>query len=159
MSETSNFQLERYCRNLNIKLIACCCKDELPETFYEGGFIINLNDSTNLRPTAHWTAFFTEKNGSSNQACYFDSFGVTFPVEVGHYLRSCKSVIVNKTQVQNLESGWCGIYCVYFLYYMQNNKKRIPNIEKRFYSFIELFNEHDPEKNLTILKRKFSKLI
>lgn len=156
MSETSNYQLERYANKLNINLVTVVCKNELPDTLLYGGFIINLSDSDDLREISHWTAFYTEPNSKGiPQGVYFDSFGIIFPNEVRNYLKPCKVVIYNKTHIQNLESGWCGIYCLYFLQYMQNNKKRIPNIEKRFKSFIEVFDDDEPEKNLRILKENF----
>lgn len=156
MSQTSNFQLEDYASKLHINLVSVVCKNELPATLLYGGFIINLNDSDKTNVYGHWTAFYTEKNSKGKPtACYFDSFGIIYPNEVRNYLKPCKEVIYSKTQIQNIQSGFCGIYCLYFLQFMQKNQKRIPNIEKRFKVFVDLFDDDEPEKNLRILKEKF----
>lgn len=146
----TNTELWEYARQLQIPLRAVVTKDNLKKVpLQNGGYVINLqndyhSDGTDLTGS-HWTAFYIE-NG---KAVYFNSFGIAPPVEVQLYLWRYKPLTYNTMQIQNIRSGWCGIYVLAFLKYM-SSRKNIP-IKKRFDKFLRLFDD-DVEKNLKILK-------
>jgi hypothetical protein len=110
----SNFELEDMCNELQLPMVSICMKDELPKSVQDGGYIINLDSSTNSNGT-HWTAMVIQ----GNEAQFFDPFGVVPSVEIIHFVKKrpkCKLAYVS-TQIQDLKSQRCGYFCVAFLYY------------------------------------------
>lgn len=157
MSLTTNIELEQICYKFGINLISCCCKDDLPRQFHYGGFIVNLANKG--EPGTHWVAFYTEKSPKGKPTCvYFDSFGCGPSLSVQKYINPCIPYTCNDNDIQNLESGWCGWYCIAFLEFMQNQKRNIPDINKRFKAFLYKFKQKDPEENLTILKDRIKRI-
>ena len=128
---------------------------ELPAAdLQKGGYIINMANSN--QQGTHWVAVAVDDPGKNDAVIYFDSFGISPPVEVRKALkRVFKKVFVNDTQIQNINSGWCGIYCLYFLWFIQNGKKG--SMPQRLSSFLSLFSTN-VEKNLEILHRCFATL-
>ena len=61
-------------------------------------------------------------------------------------------ITFSKTQVQDINSTDCGYYCLYFLWYMINNKD---NYEK----FLTVFDKKDLEKNDATLLTKLNNII
>lgn len=140
----TNFNLIDICNRVHIKLHGVYCKDELPpkRDRQDGGYIINLQDQEDGNGT-HWTAFWVEKG----EACYFDSFGVIFPIAVSNFLNGLRTYY-NTQQIQSLASGICGYYCVGFLNFMQ---RQVGGMEPRLRKFGSMFSS-DPSKNREILK-------
>lgn len=144
MSFTTNIQLMKTARKFGINLNGIYMKDELPSNIYNGGYIINLQDSTEGSGT-HWVAVWIEKG-----ACYFDSFGIDPPVAVMQWLRNITlTILVNHKQIQNINSGWCGQYCIVFLKYMTDNKSD-DQIRHKYKKFLDMWDK--PDKNLPHLK-------
>ena len=112
----SNTELEQYAKELRIPLRFLRNKDKLHEhPLQNGAYIVNLQDDyradgVDLLGT-HWVAFWIE-NG---KAVYFNSFGIPPPSEVQLYLYKFRPYAYNNTQIQNTQSGWCGIYVIAFL--------------------------------------------
>lgn len=156
MSLTTNLELEHLCSKFGINLISCCCKDDLPRQFHYGSFIINLANKGDTG--THWVSFYTEKNNGKPRAVYFDSFGCGAPLTVQKYLNPCIPYTCNDADLQNINGGYCGWYCLMFLEFMQNNKRNIPDINKRFKAFLYKFKQRDPEANLTILKNRIKRI-
>jgi len=147
----TNTELIEYAKRLKIPLRFISTKDNLTKLvpIQNGLYIINLQDDYNAdgedQTGSHWVCFWIE----GNKSVFFNSFGLAPPAEVQLYLYKFKPFMYNENQIQNIMSGWCGIYCLAFGKYMM--KKELP-LQKRFQKFLELFKE-DPEKNLTMLKK------
>lgn len=157
MSMTTNLELIQICNKFGINLVSCCCKDDLPRQFYYGGFIVNLANKG--EPGTHWVSFYTEKNKNGKPtAVYFDSFGCGPSISVSKYLNRCVPYTCNDAVIQNINSGYCGWYAIMFLEFMQNQQKSIPDINKRFKTFLYKFKQKSPEDNLTILKDRIKRI-
>lgn len=83
------------------------CRFSLP-----AGFVVNLSSSD--QDGSHWIGIFIDGDGHGT---YFCSFGMKpFVKSIQTFLRfHCKTVTINKTQLQNQQSGWCGEYVVMFM--------------------------------------------
>jgi len=98
----------------------------------------------------HWIALCVK----NDTVIYFDSFGVVPPLKILRLIKKYSHEIgeieymYNKKEIQNINGGYCGEYCILFLYYMQNSDK-----EKSLIKMQKLFSG-DQEKNKTILLKK-----
>jgi hypothetical protein len=148
----TNIDLEKRAKEIAIPLVGVYSKDLLPSYAKDGGYIINLQDSTDEDglplPGTHWTAFYIEKN----RAVYFDSFGVIAPRSVQTFLRRFKPWMFSTKHIQNVQSEICGYYVLYFLWFMWTHRHRIKNLNKRFCAFLCLFST-SPERNKTLLEK------
>lgn len=151
MSLTTDMQLFKIADEYGINLIAVVFKDQLSYPFMKGGYIINMANSDSMG--THWVSFWIDDAKKNDAIVYFDSFGVVPPMEVRKALKKIAlKILVSDKQIQNINSGWCGIYNLFFLWFMQNHPK--VSLEKRLDLFLNLFCD-DVEKNLTILKKLF----
>ena len=143
---STNVELIDAARRNCIPLIAVAFKDQLPSHIRKyGGYIINLQNKGEGNGT-HWTALFVQ----NKQVIYFDSFGFAPPELVKMFARQIDpSVVYNKKQIQNVESGVCGYYVLYFLYFMSHTKG---TIHQKFQRFLNMWSD-DPQKNRTLLER------
>lgn len=151
----SNTDLIKYAKQLRIPLRYVGTKDKLKEErLHDGGYILNLQDDYNTDGTdqlgTHWTSFYVERG----KAVYFNSFGMSPPAEVQLFLWKLRPIAYNQQHIQNIRSGWCGIYVLAFLRYMMTHK-HIPLYE-RLQKFVDQFSD-DVEDNLTILKKIMGK--
>lgn len=149
-------ELKKKAERLNISLVGIDTKDNLESVRQDGGYIINLMDDYHSSGVdnsgSHWTGIYKE----GKQVAYFDSFGMPPPANIQLVLFRYKPYAYNNTQIQNEVSGWCGNYTLYFLWFMQNNKK-IKNLSDRLEKFVGLWNE-DVEQNLTLLNKYLGSL-
>lgn len=152
----TNHELMDKFAELGLPLVGVFNKDELPKRTYDGCYVINLQDSYdikgNLNPGTHWTCFLIE----NDQACYFDSFGTSPPIEVQIFLNMFRPYAYNVLHVQNIYSGVCGYYVLAFCHFMKNNQ-RIKSLENRMKKFLDMFSE-DPKKNKKILEKYLAPL-
>lgn len=151
MSFTTNFELIQEARKYGLPLIGVFNKDMLPKVPQQGFYIINLQDATDefgrdLSGT-HWTVIYIE----GKDAIYMDTFGFRPPLEVQSFLKPFVPYAYNKQQIQNPRSGYCGVYVLFFMYYMTINKPILPNLNRRFTSFLRLWSPR-VEDNLSRLK-------
>lgn len=151
MSFTTNFELIQEAKKSGLPLVGVFNKDQLPKVPQNGFYIINLQDSQDeygqdLDGT-HWTVIYIE----GRDACYFDSFGFPPPLEVQSFLKPYVPYPFNRQQIQNERGGYCGVYVLYFMYYMTIHRAIIPNLRKRFTTFIRVWSV-DVEDNLRRLK-------
>lgn len=163
MSLTTDVELFKKAEKYSIDLNAIVFKDQLRDfggLFRKGGYIINMANSDSMG--THWVCFWIDDAKKNDAVAYFDSFAVLPPIEVRNALKKIAlKILVSDKQIQNINSGWCGIYCLFFLWFMQNHSNphsgstgvRI-TLEKRLEMFLNLFSD-DVEKNLTILKKLF----
>lgn len=144
----TNTKLEEHAVRLRIPLLGVYNKDLLPSKRGNGGYIFNLQDSTDENgvslPGTHWTAAFVE----GNRSVYFDSFGFPPPEQVEQFLS--KHHAWNAAQIQSLRSEVCGYYCLYFIWFMATHRNL--SFYKRFQSFLDQFSDI-AEDNLKLLKR------
>jgi hypothetical protein len=148
----SNIQLKEDASKMGLK-IEVCTKDDMPKKPIS--CIINLqddfsSDGTDLGGT-HWCAVYRD----GKQACYFDPIGMPPPAQVQVYLYPCRPYPYNSQQVQDERGGYCGKYCIYFLYFMTNNKQ-IKSIGDRLDRFLKLFST-DPRDNERLLLNHYLK--
>lgn len=127
---TSSNELKEIANRYGIKLDGIYARD-----LYDGSnnAIINLDDSKNKG--SHWVC--VHKN------IYFDSYGLPPPLEI---LKFKPKIKYNKKQIQAMDSDYCGQYCLYFLWCMQNGMSL--NEFKKLFSY-------DSKNNLRILKELF----
>lgn len=98
--------------------------------------LISNTDNANM-PGTHWVAIYFDVRGN---AFYFDSFGRNvYSQQFDKFLKmNAKRIHVNKKRLQSSDTLVCGMYCIYFLYYITRN---ILNSFKRFSALNYLFND------------------
>ena len=147
-SLTTNAWLLETAVKLGLPLHAVVLKNELLTDPLNGAYIVNL--SSEASAGSHWVALFIEKA----HVAYFDSFGFPPPVEVIDFIKKrTNNYLWSQKHIQNINSGYCGQYCLYFISFMTRNY-RMP-FARRFNTFTGLFSD-DPEKNLRTLKKRFT---
>jgi len=149
----SDLDLKEMAIPLKIKLNGVLCKDKLTSV-KQGGYIINMQSSvdceTGERNTgSHWIALYITKN----KAYYCDSFGLPPPEEILTAIKN-RSLIFNDVQIQNINSYYCGLYALIFLYFMQHGYGLIQNRMLKYQSNFK----QDTRKNLKILKSNYIQL-
>jgi hypothetical protein len=118
----SNFELLDAVNKLKIKNFrGIFMRDELSQkpNKKECG-ILNLDDTGNNPPGnngTHWVCWFC----ADKINYYFDSFGLSPPLEIQQYLRG--QIEINISQVQPLGSNICGHLCLYILNKLSNGEK------------------------------------
>ena len=119
----SNFELSAAVKKLKIKNFrGIFMRDELPQKpkNKECG-ILNLDDTGNNPPGnngTHWVCWFCT---SPAKSYYFDSFGLSPPLEMQQYLRG--EIEINNVQVQPMGTNICGHLCLYILNKLSSGKK------------------------------------
>jgi hypothetical protein len=148
----SNTDLKDIALKYKIPLNGVFMKDEPPHTIYEGGYIINLADNESNNGGTHWISLYIPSHEKT--IGYMDSFGFVPPQSVINWIKSSPlknyKIAYNTKQIQNINSGGCGIYSLFFIHYMDILHKSI-SIEDGIELFGRLFDD-DTKKNLTILK-------
>ena len=146
MSNSTNIELLQYAQKHKIPLSGVYSKDKLPNGYTDNtGIIINMADSN--KSGTHWVSVYV----SNNTPIYFDSYGAVPPREVINYMEKInkKNWVINKQQIQSLQSGYCGYYCIYFIKEMSINKVNSPSFKLN--SFLKKFSI-DSKTNLKLLK-------
>ena len=147
----TDVELIAFARQLRIPLRFIGSKDELKETRLQpGAYIVNLQDDlradgVDLTGT-HWVALWVERGSG----VYFNSFGMAPPADIQLFAHKLQPFYYNMHQIQNIQSGHCGIYVLFFLYWM-SQYQNVP-LKKRFDNFLRLWSVN-PVENLTILKQ------
>jgi hypothetical protein len=147
-SLASDEDLIRFAQIHFIPLNGVYAKDELPRTLQDGGYIVNMDNSTGIG--THWTAVWIETNASKRRAVYFDSFGQVPPTIIESKLKPFK-FIHNDKIIQNPMSGYCGAYSLVFIFLMHRLKAKHPKLKERLKAFQNLWSR-DVEDNLRVLK-------
>jgi hypothetical protein len=148
MSITSNYELENDAKRMGIRLIGIYPKDKLPSRAAAGCYVINLSDDISASGSSnegtHWTALYIKTNG---HPIYFDSFGFGPPADVQLFLKRLPPTRYSKKQIQNMASGYCGLYSLFFLWFMHKHD----HLEHALDQFEKLWSD-DVTDNLTKLK-------
>ena len=149
----TNFDLERECRRLNLPLVGIFNKDTLPMIRRDGYYIINLQDDYHSNGQdlmgTHWTVFGVQKN----KAAYFDSFGFPPPIQVENFLKPYSPFPYSSRQIQSMQSGVCGKYVIYWIYYM-HTRNGLSNPRRSMAQFLSLWSP-EPRKNREILLKRY----
>lgn len=127
------------CHSLHIPMVGIFSKDKLPPRAQPGGYIINLQDSGEGSGT-HWVSLSISRKG---YASYFDSFGQPPPKDVLRFLN--RKVEYSTTQLQGLNQGICGWYCVAFLWFTLCRHGSLRG-------FLRMFSREDHVDNMKILR-------
>jgi len=147
MSQTSNVYLDKKCDLFKMPTIICDI-DDLRRLRDGCNYILNMGHNT------HWVALFVR----GSFVAYFDSFGVVPPMHIidlintyAHHTNTPIQYAYNAQDIQNLQSGYCGEYAFFFLYYLTYGKGGA--YSNKFRKFQRLFNT-DVEDNKTILLKQ-----
>jgi len=138
----SNIDLEDMAREDDLDLIGVFSKDRLPTERQVGSYIINMDDYDNSNGT-HWAAFKIFDNG---KCCYFDSFGVIFPEDVGDFLKIFKPIAYNTRHIQDIKSEKCGWFCMSFIKYFNDFNTKKNDVYEAFDDYLNMFS-NDEKKN------------
>lgn len=134
MATQTDAELATLARKMKIPLVAIITKDRLPKRPRDGAYIINLQDSADGNGT-HWVAVYIE----DGQAVYIDSFGMPPPAEVQLWLYPFKPYAYSIRQVQSMETGHCGQYATYALWFMKNHP-HFGSLQNRLDRFLDLWS-------------------
>ena len=131
MSITSNIYLERKCEKFHIPVEIMDIND-LSILQPNMCYIINLGNNS------HWTALYIHDKA----IIYHDSFGVVPPLKIIKLIQEYANehgkinYHYNTKTIQNLESGYCGLYCFLFLYFMNKGNEsydeKLKNYQNQF---------------------------
>ena len=130
-SRTTSAQLFQLAEKYGIPLNDICTKDHLKFRHpLPGGYIVNMQDSTEGNGT-HWVAIWLSRN-KKDPCCYFDSFGIDPPLDIIDFCAQYnKKILLSTEEIQNINGGHCGQYCIDFLRHMM-----LPgSIEKKYRYF------------------------
>ena len=117
----TNIQLIKLCDKLNLPLITCCMKDELPSKIQDRNYIINLQSSTQGDGT-HWICLVVQ----GKNILFYDAFGATPPNEIVNFVKKRKNSHLgfNNWIIQNIKSSNCGWFCLGLLYWTWIHRDR-----------------------------------
>ena len=116
-------------------------RDNLPKITKKGAYVTNLDEYENTG--THWIALFIK----TNEAIYFDSFGIEhIPKEINKFINN-KKIKVNIFRIQACDSIMCGYFCIEFISYILKGKTLL--------DYTNLFSPNDFQKNDRIVKRIF----
>jgi hypothetical protein len=137
-SLTTNDQLIKLAYKFSIPLNAVVSKDHLYDMEPDkGGYIVNMEDS-DAGSGSHWVAIWFDNYNTT--PLYFDSFGIDPPMAIIDFMKKWHSKCIFSTkEIQNVNSGFCGQYCLYFLHQMAKNKGKVA---KKYKNFVDLFNDN-----------------
>ena len=146
---TSDYELQQDAKSLHLHIVGVYSKDKLPHSVQQGCYFINLSDerdvSGSINGGTHWCAIHVE----NDQSCWFDPFGLPPVSNVQLFLYDYQPILYSEKQIQSPKSGWCGLYCLFFLWYMDRYQEL--SLEDRIFRFDRLWSD-SPEKNLDKLK-------
>ncbi len=146
--------LYKIAKERQIPLIEVFMKDEPPSQIFHGGYIINLQDAAQEEGGTHFCALYIPTH--QNVVCYMDSFGFPPSESTLKWLKTTAartfSLVYNKKQIQNIHSGGCGIYSLFFIDYMSRQPRFRP-VQECMDAFQKLFDD-DTSQNLRILKKR-----
>lgn len=150
---TTNIELLDACKRNHINCVGVFFKDRMPTAVYDGLYIINLADEG--EPGTHWVGLYIEHK----KPVYFDSFGFAPPEDIKKFVFPIdRSLEYNKLHIQNVETGICGYYVLFFGWWMTRSKASYPDLFTRFRHFQRLWSKN-PEENRTRLMSGIKPLV
>ena len=161
-------QLSTLCKKMNIPLVGCFFKNELPRNKVEfnKAYIINIMDSEDedgiANDGSHWTCLFIKKYPNSLiEPIYFDSYGQPPPEEVKKFVKTHTSKFLPNTSkdIQSLINNACGWYCCAFLYAITHPRMSGGDLYADVDQFLQMFDDLNTstnyKKNELMLKHFF----
>ena len=134
----TNIEINEYYAN-EPKFNDVYSRNNLPKIITKGAYVINLDEYENT--SKHWIALFVK----TNEAIYFDSFGIEhIPKEINKFVGN-KSIISNIFRIHAYDSIMCGYFCIEFINYMLKGKTLL--------DYTYLFSSNDFKKNDRVIKR------
>ena len=108
LKELSNEQIEKYYMRYP-KFGGTFSRTDLPNKILNKFYIVNMDKATGKG--THWVLV---SNLNPSICIYFDSFGVSPPPEILHFMKtSGKECVYNTEDLQAYSSDACGWYCMY----------------------------------------------
>ena len=92
----------------------------------------------------HWVLAYQEPH----RTIYMDSFGVIPPKAIFDHFK--KPIMFNKKQIQDIDSEYCGWFCLFFLDHLKRNKNMVDKI-------MDNFKKEDLKLNDEVLKNYFKR--
>ena len=134
----TNIEINEYYAN-EPKFNDVYSRNNLPNIIKKGAYVINLDEYENTGK--HWIALFVK----TNEAIYFDSFGIEhIPKEINKFIGN-KNIISNIFRIHAYDSIMCGYFCIEFINYMLKGKTLL--------DYTYLFSPNDFKKNDRVIKR------
>ena len=134
----TNIEINEYYAN-EPKFNDVYSRNNLPNIIKKGAYVINLDEYENT--DKHWIALFVK----TNEAIYFDSFGIEhIPKEINKFIGN-KNIISNIFRIHAYDSIMCGYFCIEFINYMLKGKTLL--------DYTYLFSPNDFKKNDRVIKR------
>ena len=134
----TNIEINEYYAN-EPKFNDVYSRNNLPKIIKKGAYVINLDEYENTGK--HWIALFVK----TNEAIYFDSFGIEhIPKEINKFIGN-KNIISNIFRIQACDSIMCGYFYIEFINYMLKGKTLL--------DYTYLFSPNDFKKNDRVIKR------
>jgi hypothetical protein len=153
----SNIEIEEYCKKHRFPLVEVISKDELQNQYPKvGSYYINMEDSDKGNGT-HWVMFKILPH-PFNRALYFDSFGTFAPKDVDEFLHHYKPYVRNDRQIQNLNSEYCGYFCLATDKYFTDHYDKSMDLEENFNKYLSLYSDNT-KTNDKIVKQYLAKTI
>ena len=103
------------------------------DKFTIGNYIILISPSKKIH-NGHWQSLCVKKD----IAFFFDSFGQAPPQIIVENIKT--PIYYNNEQIQDLKSEHCGLFCVYFLYFI-NKYKDYNKAMKEMLKHFHIYNE------------------
>ena len=148
----TNFDLDKIAKREKIPLNAVFFKDDPPKKLNYGGYIINLQDGSLGLGGSHYVALYIPEQHPV--VLYMDTFGFVPPQSTLNWLKKTgikkRNLLYNPIEIQNVKSGGCGIYCLFFIQFMSKYPFDPP--EKVFQKWVALWSA-DQKDNLELLKK------
>ena len=152
----TDLDLKEIAKKNKIPLIDIFMKDNPPKYIQSGGYIINLQDQAQGEGGSHWVAMWFPPN-KQHQILYMDSFGFIPSQSTINWVKTRaneyrdKRIVYSDQQIQNENSGGCGIYSLYFIDFMNKHQRQIPT--KDLLAKWETLWSDKLTNNLTLLKQ------
>ena len=103
----ASFEIQKYCQN-KPRFNGVYSRDNLPK-IKDGAYVINLDEHSDI--VTHWIALYVQ----SNDATYFDSFGVEhIPNEIKTFTKN-ENIKTNTFRIQAHDSIICQYFCIRFI--------------------------------------------
>lgn len=141
-SETSDIQLKELATRLCLRLEPIVFKDEL-RNLKTPSEKRNYNYIIHLRDPGHWCSILIDNR--NKRAYWFNSFADRFdtiPQDILDFIKRAGCILYESDfPMQDPKRGFCGEYCVLWIYYMN----RPTNDLKDFNDYLKLFKSTEED--------------
>lgn len=144
--QTTNVQLQDAIYKMKLPVNAISWKDQLYNMQPKpGGYIVNMENSVNCNGGTHWIALFLTNERGEHKTYYFDSFGVDPPQDVVMFAKSWGPDLIHSCkQIQQLNSNFCGQYCLDFIHTMATR----PKVQTPTEAYVKFLNKYKTIRRL-----------